>query len=49
MDYSFRLLFENRSISILSYNPETVLSEKNEENIWRHMSKWDATMRYSVN
>lgn len=30
MEYSFRLLFENRSISILAYNLETVLSEKME-------------------
>ena len=28
MEYSFRLLFENRSISILAYNLETVLAEK---------------------
>ena len=28
VEYSFRLLFENRSISILAYNLETVLAEK---------------------
>jgi predicted nucleotidyltransferase component of viral defense system len=28
MEYSFKLLFENRSISILAYNIETVLAEK---------------------
>lgn len=28
MEYSFKLLFENRSISILAYNLETVLAEK---------------------
>jgi len=28
VEYSFKLLFENRSISILAYNLETVLAEK---------------------
>lgn len=28
MSYSFRLLFEERTISILAYNLETVLAEK---------------------
>ncbi len=28
VEYSFRLLFENRSISILAYNLETILAEK---------------------
>ena len=28
VEYSFRLLFEDRSISILAYNLETVLAEK---------------------
>lgn len=35
VEYSFRLLFENRSISILAYNLETVLSEKLESILLR--------------
>ncbi|WP_347488264.1 nucleotidyl transferase AbiEii/AbiGii toxin family protein [Desulfoscipio sp. XC116] len=35
VEYSFRLLFENRNISILAYNLETVLSEKLESILLR--------------
>lgn len=35
IEYSFRLMFEDRVISILAYNPETVLAEKFETIITR--------------
>ena len=35
MEYKFKLLFENRSISILAYNLETVMAEKLETVISR--------------
>ena len=35
VSYSYKLLFENRTISILAYNPETVLAEKLETIITR--------------
>ena len=38
VEYSFQLMFEDRTISILAYNPETVLSEKFETIITRSVT-----------
>jgi predicted nucleotidyltransferase component of viral defense system len=48
VEYSFRLLFENRSISILAYNLETVLAEKLETILSRSTSSTRMRDYYDV-
>jgi predicted nucleotidyltransferase component of viral defense system len=38
VEYTFRLLFDDRSISVLAYNPETILAEKLETVLSRNIA-----------
>lgn len=48
VEYSFKLMFENRSISVMAYNLNTILAEKIESILTRNVSNTRARDYYDV-